>query len=197
MKTRQLTLPAFPINLVLLPGESTKLYVFEERYRQMVDDCLDNNASFCIPLMEKGQVMPYGCEVKINRILKTYENGSMDILVESVNTIKVMEFTEVLRPKMYGAALIEYQNTNQRIILNNLQDAVVSYFNTIQNKLVDYDTVASLTVCRVASALQLTTQEKYRLIASKNPQMHLLNLLNFIIHIVNAEHHLKDRFIDN
>ena len=112
MKSRQLTLPAFPMNVVLLPGESTKLYVFEDRYRQMVDDCLDNNASFCIPLMEKGKVQHYGCEVKINRVLKTYENGSLDILVESVNTIKVLEFTEILRPKMYGAALIEYQNTN-------------------------------------------------------------------------------------
>src|ERR1051325_5817334 len=83
MKTRQLTIPMFPLNMVLFPGETTKLYIFEERYKQLVDDCLENDASFGIPYIEKGKVQKFGCEVKINRILKTYENGGMDILIES------------------------------------------------------------------------------------------------------------------
>ena len=187
----------FPLNMVLLPGETTKLYIFEERYRQLVDDCLQNEASFGIPYMEKGKLMQFGCEVKINRVLKTYENGGMDILVESKNMFRILQYTEVLKPKLYGAALIENMVNNQKILLNNLQDATVNYFSTVQNKLIDYDTVAKLTVFSVASALQLTHPEKYKLVSSANPQMHLLNMLNFITHIINTEHQLKDRFIDN
>jgi Lon protease-like protein len=197
MKTRQLTIPMFPLNMVLLPGETTKLYIFEERYRQMVDDCLENEASFGIPYIEKGKIQSYGCEVKISRVLKTYENGGMDILVESTGLFHLLEFSEVLRPKLYGAGLIEYLNSNQKILLNNLQDATVNYFSTIQNKIIDYETVANLTVFSVASALQLTNPEKYRLISSPNQQLYLLNLLNFITHVINTEHQLKDRFIDN
>jgi len=197
MKKRHLTLPMFPLNMVLLPGETTKLYIFEERYRQLVDDCLQNEASFGIPYMEKGKLMQFGCEVKINRVLKTYENGGMDILVESKNMFRILQYTEVLKPKLYGAALIENMVNNQKILLNNLQDATVNYFSTVQNKLIDYDTVAKLTVFSVASALQLTHPEKYKLVSSANPQMHLLNMLNFITHIINTEHQLKDRFIDN
>lgn len=197
MKTRQLTIPMFPMNLVLLPGETTKIYIFEERYRQLVDDCLDNDASFGIPFMEKGKVQRFGCEVKINRILKTYENGGMDILVEGTNLFRMLEFSEVLRPKLYGAGLVEYLNTNQKILLNNLQDATVNYFSTVQNKIIDYDTVSRLNIFSVASALQLTNVEKFKLISSPNQQMCLLNMLNFILHIINAEHRLKDRYIDN
>ncbi|MBL7933073.1 MAG: LON peptidase substrate-binding domain-containing protein [Bacteroidia bacterium] len=197
MKTRQLTLPMFPLNMVLFPGETTKLYIFEERYKQLVDDCLDNGASFGIPYIEKGVLKKYGCEVKINRILKTYENGGMDVLVEGTGLFELLEFTEVLRPKLYGAGLIEYLNINQKIVLNNLQDATVNYFGTVQNKLIDYDTVSNLTIYSVASALQLTYPEKYLLLASPNQQIHLLNLLTFIIHIINTEQRLKDRFIDN
>jgi len=197
MKKRHLTLPMFPLNMVLLPGETTKLYIFEERYRQLVDDCLENDASFGIPYQEKGKVQQFGCEVKINRVLKTYENGGMDILVESKNLFRIIQYTEVLKPKLYGAALIENISNNQRILLNNLQDATVNYFSTVQNKLIDYETVSKLTVYSVASALQLTHPEKYRLVSSANQQMHLLNLLNFIIHIINTEQQLKDRFIDN
>jgi Lon protease-like protein len=197
MKTRQLTIPMFPLNLVLLPGETTKLYIFEDRYRQLVDDCMDNEASFGIPYIEKGKVQKYGCEVKINRVLKTYENGGMDILVEATNLFHMIEFSEVLKPKLYGAGLIEYINSNQKIQLNNLQDATVNYFSTVQNKIIDYETVSRLTVYSVASALQLTNPEKYKLISSPNQQLYLLNMLNFVIHIINTEQRLKDRFIDN
>lgn len=197
MKTRQLTLPMFPLNMVLFPGETTKLYIFEERYKQLVDDCLDNGASFGIPYIEKGVLKRYGCEVKINRVLKTYENGGMDVLVEGTGLFELLEFTEVLRPKLYGAGLIEYLNVNQKIVLNNLQDATVNYFGTVQNKLIDYDTVTGLTIYSVASALQLTHPEKYELLSAPNQQLHLLNVLTFIIHIINTEQQLKDRFIDN
>ena len=186
MKTRQLTIPMFPLNLALLPGETTKLYIFEERYRQLVDDCLDNDASFGIPFMERGKVHRFGCEVKINRILKTYENGGMDILVEGTNLFRMLEFSEVLRPKLYGAGLVEYMNINQKVQLNNLQDATVNYFSTVQNKIIDYDTVSRLNIFSVASALQLTNTEKFKLISSPNQQMCLLNMLNFILHIINA-----------
>jgi Lon protease-like protein len=197
MKKRHLTLPMFPLNMVLLPGETTKLYIFEERYRQLVDDCLENDASFGIPYVEKGSVKQFGCEVKISRVLKTYENGGMDILVESKSLFRILQYTEVLKPKLYGAALIENVSNNQRILLNNLQDATVNYFSTVQNKIIDYDTVTKLTVYSVASALQLTHPEKYKLVSSANQQMHLLNLLSFITHIINTEQQLKDRFIDN
>ena len=197
MKTRQLTIPMFPLNQVLLPGETTKLYIFEDRYKQLVDDCLDNEASFGIPYIEKGKVLRFGCEVKINRVLKTYENGGMDILVEGTNLFRMLEFSEVLKPKLYGAGLIEYISSNQKILLNNLQDATVNYFSTIQNKIIDYETVSRLTVYSVASSLQLTNPEKYKLISSPNQQLCLLNMLNFIIHIINTEQQLKDRFIDN
>ncbi len=197
MKSKRLTIPMFPLNLVILPGETTKLYIFEERYKQLVQDCLDNEASFGIPFVERGVRKGFGTEVKINRVLKTYDNGSMDILVEGTTIFKLLEFSEVLRPKLYGAALIEYMATNQKINLNNLQDATVNYFGTVQNKLIDYDIVSELTVCSVASVLQLTNSEKYKLISSPNPQLYLLSLLNFIIHIINTENQLKDRFIDN
>jgi Lon protease-like protein len=197
MKTRQLTLPMFPLNMVLFPGETTKLYIFEDRYKQLVDDCLDNDASFGIPFVEKGKVQKFGSEVRISRVLKTYENGGMDILIEGTGLFELLEFSEVLKPKLYGAGLVEYINTQQKIILNNLQDATVNYFGTVQNKLIDYETVSNLSVYSVASALQLTHPEKYRLISAPNQQLHLLNLLNFIIHIINTEQQLKDRFIDN
>ncbi len=197
MKTNQLTLPMFPLNLVLLPGETSKLFIFEKRYREMVEDCLNNNASFGVPFIERGVVKEFGSELKILRILKTYDNGSLDILVEGIRLFKIVSFKEVLSPKLYGAGSIEPLPSEPKILLNNLQDAVVNYYNTVEEKLIDYDTVLKLNIYSVASALQLSSSEKYRLIKTNNQQQYLLNVLNFYLHILRCEHELKGRFAEN
>ena len=197
MKTRQITIPMFPLNMVLLPGETSKLHIYEERYKQLVAECLANDASFGIPFYEKGKVKEFGCEVKIKRVLKNFPNGDIEILIEGTNLFHLVEFSEILTPKLYGAGLIEYLPIHQKIILNNLQDAVVNYFGTVQNKFVDYETVSNLTVFNVASSLQLTNTEKYQLISHRNPQLFLLNQIKFIVHIINTEQEIKDRFIEN
>ncbi len=197
MKTNQITLPMFPLNLVLLPGETTKLYIFEQRYRQMVEDCIRNDASFGVPYIERGELKDHGCELKIKRILKTYDNGSMDILVEGIRLFKLCSFKEVLSPKLYGAGTIDPIDSVPRVMLNNLQDAVVNYYNTVEEKLVDYETVSKLNIYTVAASLQLSAPEKYRLITSGFQQQYLLNLLNFHLHVLRCEQQLKGRFAEN
>lgn len=197
MNTHHLTIPMFPLNMVLLPGETTKLHIFEERYKQLVNECFDNDASFGIPFFDKGKVLNYGSEVKIKRILKKYPNGEMDILIEGVGVFKMLEYSKKLTPKLYGAGVIEPVNNNQKIALNSLQDALVNYYGNIQNKFVDYETVNQMRVYNVAATLQLTHQEKYQLLCSKNPQFLLLNQVKFITHVINVEHLLRDGFINN
>ncbi len=197
MNIQHITIPMFPLNMVLFPGETNKLHIFEERYKQLINECLENDASFGIPFMDKGRVKKYGSEVKIKRVLKTYDNGDLDILIEGVAIFELLEYSSILTPKLYGAGIIEFSKNNQRITLNNLQDAVVNYFTTIQNKFIDYETASQLTVFNVAASLQLTHTEKYKLISSQSPQLNLLNQLKFITHIINAEQQLKDGFINN
>lgn len=197
MKTNQITLPMFPLNLVLLPGETTKLYIFEQRYRQMVEDCMRNDASFGVPYIERGELKDHGSELKIKRILKTYDNGSMDVLVEGVRLFKLCSFKEVLSPKLYGAGTIDPIESEQRVMMNNLQDAVVNYYNTVEEKLVDYETVSKLTLYTVAANLQLSAAEKFRLITSASQQQYLLNILNFHLHVLRCEQQLKGRFAEN
>jgi Lon protease-like protein len=197
MKTDYLTIPMFPLNMVLLQGETTKLHIFEERYKQLINECIENDASFGIPFIHIGKIKKYGTEVKIKRILKTYETGELDVLIEGVGTFELIEYSDVLTPKLYGAGLVNRFNNNQKITLNNLQDVVVNYYATIQNKFVDYETVGQLNVFNIAATLQLTTMEKYKLMISKTPQFYLLNQLKFIMHVINTEHELRDRFVHN
>lgn len=197
MEKRHLTLPMFPLAIVVLPGETTKIHIYEERYKQLVKECWENTASFGIPFVDKGQMMLFGSEVSIKKILKTYDNGEMDILIEGTGIFKLLEFTKVLSPKLYGAGTIEMLPSNVKVQLPELQDAIVNYFGNIQNQFLDYETVSTLHVFSVAASLHLTHTEKYKLISSPNPQLQVLGVIKFIHHIIKTESQIKDRFINN
>ena len=38
--------PLFPLGMVLLPAEVVPLHIFEERYKQMIGECLDGDSEF-------------------------------------------------------------------------------------------------------------------------------------------------------
>lgn len=46
--------PMFPLGSVLLPSAVLPLHVFEDRYRQLVRDCLDGDREFGVTLIERG-----------------------------------------------------------------------------------------------------------------------------------------------
>ncbi|MCI0849057.1 MAG: LON peptidase substrate-binding domain-containing protein, partial [Chloroflexi bacterium] len=48
------TLPLFPLNLVLFPGMDLPLHIFEQRYRDMIGECLDKDAPFGVVLIKEG-----------------------------------------------------------------------------------------------------------------------------------------------
>ena len=48
-------LPLFPLNTVLFPGMVLPLHVFEDRYKLMIDQCLEAERPFGVVLIRKGQ----------------------------------------------------------------------------------------------------------------------------------------------
>ncbi len=48
-------LPLFPLNTVLFPSTPMRLHIFEERYKTMINECIENEAPFGIVLIEEGE----------------------------------------------------------------------------------------------------------------------------------------------
>ncbi|NJN15116.1 MAG: LON peptidase substrate-binding domain-containing protein [Oscillochloris sp.] len=47
-------LPLFPLGTLLFPGSTLNLHIFEERYRQMIGRCLEQNSPFGVVLIRDG-----------------------------------------------------------------------------------------------------------------------------------------------
>jgi uncharacterized protein len=93
-------LPLFPLNTVLFPHASLQLHVFEDRYRQMVNMCLEFDRPFGIVLIRTGSeidthVDPYmvGTAVRIMQV-HTYDDGRMDIQVQGERRFRIRTLDE-------------------------------------------------------------------------------------------------------
>jgi Lon protease-like protein len=98
-------IPLFPLNVVLMPGTPLPLHIFEERYKQMVEECLEAETEFGMVLADESGTRRVGCTAKIVELVQRYEDGRMVILVEGSQRF---ELNNVLTGKPYYVGEIEY-----------------------------------------------------------------------------------------
>lgn len=77
--TAKLRIPLFPLNVVLLPGSPLPLHIFEPRYKQMIRTVVEQNAPFGVVRARDDGIFRVGCTAVVERIVKEYEDGRMDI----------------------------------------------------------------------------------------------------------------------
>jgi ATP-dependent Lon protease len=73
-------LPLFPLQVVLFPGAELPLHIFEERYKEMIAEVLKERQEFGVVLANEKGVVNTGCTATVDRVLKRYDDGRMDIL---------------------------------------------------------------------------------------------------------------------
>jgi hypothetical protein len=197
MEPKILTIPMFPLNTVVLPGETKVLHIFEERYQELIIDCLKNMANFGIPYIKNNVISEYGMEVKIKRIVKTYENGELDIEVTGVAPFKILKYTKVLRPKLYGAASIQEYEDDMTSIRYKMFRSLKKYIKAAKQKEIPVETFTNVSVYNVAILLDLTNEEKLQLIAFpelKQKEDFLIAKLKLFMHVLKSEQQLKGKF---
>jgi Lon protease-like protein len=87
-------LPIFPLELVLLPGVSLPLHIFEPRYKEMISECLEQKKPFGVVRASSDGVADIGCTAEIMSVIKKYDDGRMDILTRGVERFEVIEVND-------------------------------------------------------------------------------------------------------
>ena len=64
------SVPIFPLNLVVFPGSKYPLHIFEERYKILINRCLEDNSGFGIVALIDKKISDVGVFVKVNQVIK-------------------------------------------------------------------------------------------------------------------------------
>jgi len=88
------TLPLFPLGVVLFPEAELPLHIFEDRYKEMIEDVLREESEFGVVLASEKGMASIGCTAVIEMVLKKYPDGRMDILVRGRRRFEIILLDE-------------------------------------------------------------------------------------------------------
>ena len=101
----EVTIPIFPLGVVLLPGMDLPLHIFEERYKILIGECLKNDDEFGVVYYSGKMILRVGCTAKITEILRNYDDGKMDIMTIGKRRFHIRDIFE---SKEYLEARVEF-----------------------------------------------------------------------------------------
>ena len=84
----------FPLGIVLLPTEQLPLHIFEERYKELVDECLEQDGEFGLVYADDDGLRDLGTRARVVEVLTRFEDGRLNILVEGGDRFRLVELTD-------------------------------------------------------------------------------------------------------
>lgn len=188
-------MPIFPLGVVLFPGMMLPLHIFEPRYREMINRCIEEELPFGVVLIKEGKEVgetatPHeiGTAALVTKVDRK-PDGRMDILAAGTRRFRIEKLNH---DRAYLTAQVSHYpmtNGDTRLAVEQTQRVrpkIVQYVDLltratgIQLQLdqlpEDPTTLAILT----AIALQIKSEDKQRiLVQSGVPEM--LDMANYLL----------------
>jgi ATP-dependent Lon protease len=130
-------LALFPLPLVLLPNEFLPLHIFEDRYKQMVKDALEDRKLFGLTYFEpkdelitKPSEGTVGCAAEV-RESQLLPDGRSNLLTMGVVRYRLNEYVESGDPYLVGDVVFFEDEPESEETLNPLADEVYELFGRV------------------------------------------------------------------
>jgi Lon protease-like protein len=86
-------LPLFPLGVVLLPDEVLPLHIFEPRYRELIEECLETDGDFGFVYADDDGIREIGTRARVTDVLERFDDGRLNVLVEGGERFRVEQLT--------------------------------------------------------------------------------------------------------
>ena len=118
-------IPVFPLSIVVFPDETLNLHIFEARYVQLINECIEQHKPFGIPVVLNNKLMEFGTLMEITEVVKRYDSGRLDIRTKGLKVFRILEFVRQLPDKLYSGAIVNYPENQILKIRPNLSDLII------------------------------------------------------------------------
>lgn len=194
-------LALFPLNIVAFPNESVNLHIFEPRYKELINDCIDEGSTFGIASYALNKI-EYGTEVKLVEVFKKYSDGRMDIKTQGLRVFKVSDFKNPWNDKLYAGGEVEFVENVHDVDLSKLLELkelcseLFTWLGDVQTP--DLSTISS--VFDIGHKIGLKIEEEYELLKLTNESFRLdytIQHLKNLIPALERAHSARERIKQN
>ena len=192
-------LPIFPLSLVVYPGEALNLHIFEDRYKQLVNDCLNRHIRFGIPSYINGTLCEYGTEVELLSVERVYAKGEMDIKTQGHRVFKMNKVINPMGDKLYSGAevsWIEQLDNGDDAFREDIWDLLQELHGVLKVQKEELKDAQSVDAFKLAHYVGLNIEKEYELLRISNErdrQLLILQHLRTILPVAKETELLRER----
>ena len=161
-------IPIFPLGIVVYPGESLNLHIFEPRYKQLITECFAEKKMFGIPAVINNHLNEMGTLAEIVEITSVYDNGEMDIKTVGIKVFRVLEVIKQVPDKLYSGAIVKYpenkEDGGKRDLMNKVVKAMRELHSHLKVQKEFKKADEELTSYDIAHHAGLSLEEEYELL---------------------------------
>jgi Lon protease-like protein len=172
--------PLFPLGIVAVPHEVVPLHIFEERYKEMIADCLDDGGEFGIVWASDDGLKINGCAMEVTEVLERHDDGRIDVLTRGTRPFRILEehFDHV-----YPAGEVEFLDDKDESpdppTFDAAHEAYGSLVEEATDKVLEPEVLEPLSAYEMAATVDFGPDAKQGLLdlRSENARMRLLTRL--------------------
>lgn len=187
--------PLFLLGLVVLPTELVPLHVFEDRYKAMVEECLEEEKEFGIVYVD-GEDGEVGCAVEIADVMERMEDGRINIVCRGTRPFRVVGWSDEFA---YPAGEVEFLADEAEERDEPSAEEAHELFGELVTRATDElpaDEVEAMSAYAMAARVDFSTEAKLGLLTlrSENARLRLLaKLLRAINKRIDVSAEIQER----
>jgi len=192
-------LPLFPLQLVVFPNEKLNLHIFEDRYKQLIQESSKAESTFVIPPFIGKKIMPFATEIQLLNIEKSYDSGEMDIRTQGLGIIELGNIINPYPGKLYiGGEITRLPHSINGDFFKSEQliELIRVLFTLLAIEKEVPENIEAFRTFEFAHHVGLSIEQEYQLlqlVEEMDRQDYLLSHLNQMIPKVKEINRLKER----
>jgi Lon protease-like protein len=168
--------PLFPLGLVLLPGELVPLHIFEERYKQMIGECLDQEREFGILWLADDELKEVGCAARVTRVLERFEDGRLNILAEGTTPFRMERRIGDMAYPAGDVVLLDDEPDSDNDALERARTTYADLVEEVTDARPEAETLAGLDAYGMAATVDINPAAKQALLELRSEPARLEQL---------------------
>jgi Lon protease-like protein len=172
--------PLFPLGIVALPSELIPLHIFEERYKTMIERCLEEESEFGIVWLADDGLRPVGCACEIAEVVETMDDGRINLIARGTRPFRLESRQDELP---YPAGVVEFLDDSTEATdaqaAAEAHDAYARLVTEATDRTPDVDEIAGMTAYEMAATVEFGLDAKQGLLdlRSETARLRLLTRL--------------------
>ncbi|HZU20069.1 MAG TPA: LON peptidase substrate-binding domain-containing protein [Gaiellaceae bacterium] len=188
----------FPLPIVLVPTERIPLHIFEPRYRELIEECLETGGEFGLVLSTgDGAVHEVGTRASVEQVLERLDDGRMNIVVEGRQRFRLLELTS---GRAFATGVVEPVRDDDEAPADEDVELALGLFAQLAevagSDVELPDRTSPLLDFELAARVDFGVDSKQELLASTSPRTRmrrLVELLETALEALRLQHVLEER----